>query len=85
MDYSCIKCNSQPVAEEYQRCAPCQKEHAELAAKLDARPRQKVEKVREELFAIKSIKRGVEFTDLITRQDAMALGINLEGKTPITQ
>lgn len=76
--YNCYKCNTTEVTEEFQRCAVCQKEHEELCKKLDARPIQKREKVREELFAIKSIRRGVEFTDLVTRQDAMALGIKLD-------
>ena len=85
MSFSCFQCNKATVENEFERCPSCKLSHKELCAKLDAVPRKKVEKVREELFEIKSMRRGVEFTDIISRQDAMALGINLEGRTPMTQ
>ena len=82
---NCFQCNKAEVQDEFQRCESCSQAHKELCAKLDAVPKKKIEKVREELFEIKSMKRGVEFTDIISRQDAMALGISLEGRTPMTQ
>lgn len=76
--FSCYKCNTNPVSEEFQRCSSCETEHKALCAKLDARPKPpKVEKPKEELFAVKSIRRGVEFTDWVSRQDALVLGIKL--------
>lgn len=75
--YSCYKCNSAVVSEEFQRCPACESAHKELCAKLDSRPINKIKKPKEELFAIKSMRRGVEFTDLVTRQDALVLGIKL--------
>lgn len=77
MSYSCYNCNKVSVENEFERCISCEQNHKELCAKLDARPIVKKEKVREELFAIKSMRGGVEFTDLITRQDAAVLGIKL--------
>lgn len=75
---SCYKCNSVEVQEEYQRCAPCQKEHEELCAKLDARPRQKVEKVREKLYPLKEVRDGVEKTMWIDKESARVMGIKVE-------
>ena len=73
MSYSCYRCNSAVVQEEYQRCIPCEKEHKELCAKLDARPKVKVQKVREELFPLKEGDR----TMWIDRQSAKFMGIKL--------
>ena len=77
MSYSCYKCNTNQVSEEYQRCSDCEKTHQEFAKELDARPRTKVKKVKEELFPIKEIKGGIEVTTWIDRQDAANMGIKL--------
>ena len=77
MSYSCYRCNAATVQEEYQRCVPCQVAHKELCAKLDARPKQKVEKVREQLFPIKEVRDGIEKTMWIDRQSAQLMGIKL--------
>ena len=74
---TCYKCNSVQVAEEYQRCASCQKSHAELCAELDSRPRVKEKKVKEELFPIKEMKQGIQVTTWISREDAFNMGIKL--------
>ena len=77
MSYSCYKCNKVEVQEEYQRCPACALTHAELCAKLDAVPRQKVEKVREKFYPVISMKGGVEFTDWYTRQEMAIFGIKI--------
>ena len=76
-NYSCVQCNKATVSEEYQRCPSCALTHAELCAKLDAAPRVKVEKVREEFFPVKSMKMGVEFTDWYTREEMIRYGIKI--------
>ena len=73
MSYSCYRCNAATVQEEYQRCIPCEKEHQELCAKLDARPKVKVQKVREELFPLKEGDK----TMWIDRESARFMGIKL--------
>ena len=77
MTYSCYKCNIATVDEEYTRCPPCEVAHKELAAKLDARPRQKVEKVREKLYPLKEVRDGIEKTMWIDKSTAQLLGIKL--------
>ena len=76
-NFSCVQCNKASVEDEFQRCHSCSLSHAELCAKLDAVPRIKREKVREELFAVKSMKGGVEFTDWYNRQEMAIFGIKL--------
>ena len=65
------------VEEEYQRCLNCETKHKELCAKLDARPRQKVEKVREQLYPIKEVRDGVEKTMWIDKESARIMGVKL--------
>ena len=77
MNFSCYNCNKVPVENEFERCADCNLSHKELCAKLDAIPRKKIEKVREELFPVKSMKGGVEFTDWYNRQEMAIFGIKL--------
>ena len=73
----CYRCNQVEVAEEFTRCPPCEAAHKELCAKLDARPKHHEVSLREELFPIKEIKRGIEVTTYIDRNDAAILGIKL--------
>ena len=78
MTYSCAnsKCKT-PVSEEYARCTLCDAEHKKLCASLDAKPRVKEKKVKEELFAIKEVKQGIPITTWISREDARNMGIKL--------
>jgi len=68
------------VAEEFTRCPPCEAKHQELVKELNARPRIKEKKVKEELFPIKEIKGGIEVTTWIDRTDAANMGIKLPPK-----
>ena len=74
---ACYKCNINEVSDEFQRCPPCEQQHKELCATLDARQRVKEKKVREELFPIKEIKGGIQITTWISREDAHNMGIKL--------
>ena len=78
MTYSCFKCNSVPVAEEYSRCSSCEQSHKELCAQLDSRPRVKEKKVKEKLYPIKEVKGGIQITTWISREDARNMGIKLQ-------
>lgn len=73
----CYKCQKEPVAEEFQRCPTCEKDHQELCKELDSRPLKQVERVKEELFPIKSVKQGIEVTTFISREDAANMGVKL--------
>ena len=78
MSYSCYKCGKTEVAEEFDRCAPCEVSHKELCAKLDARPKvEKEKKVREKLYSWKEMKQGVEVTNYISYEEAKIMGIRL--------
>ena len=74
---NCYKCNQTEVAEEFLRCEPCEADHRKLCAKLDARPKQIIKKVKEELFPIKEMKQGIQVTTWISREDAANMGIKL--------
>ena len=74
----CYKCNQVEVAEEFERCQPCEVSHKELCAKLDARPRvEREKKVREKLYSWKEMKQGVEVTNYISYDEAKIMGIRL--------
>ena len=73
----CYKCNKVSVENEFERCSACEADHKKLCAELDARPRIKEKKVKEELFPRKSIKQGIEVTTWISREDAAAMGMKL--------
>ena len=75
MAFTCYKCNSVDVQEEFERCPPCEQQHKELCAKLDAKPKQHIEKVKVELMAIKETKQGILVTTYIDREDARNMGI----------
>ena len=77
MAYHCDKCNQVEVAEEYTRCPSCEMAHQRLCAELDARPKNHIKPVREELFPIKEVKQGILVTTWISREDAMNMGIQL--------
>jgi len=77
MIYHCYKCNETEVAKEFERCPPCQAEHIKLCAKLDARPKNHIKPVKEELFPIKEMKQGIMVTTYIDRNDAANMGIKL--------
>ena len=78
MSYKCFKCKIAEVADEYERCQPCEAAHKQLCAELDARPKvAKEKKVKEELFPIKEIKQGIPVTTYISREDAYNMGIKL--------
>jgi len=68
------------VAEEFTRCSTCEASHQELAKELNARPRVKEKKVKEELFPIKEVKGGIQVTTWISREDAFNMGIKLPPK-----
>ena len=74
---ACYKCNINEVSEEFTRCPACEASHKELCAKLDAKPRVKEKKVREELFPIKRMRGGIQCTDWISREDAFNMGIKI--------
>lgn len=75
--YNCYQCNSVRVEEEYQRCPACQKKHEELAAKLDARPKTHVPKVKEKLYPIREVKQGIQVTTWLSREDLIANGMKV--------
>ena len=78
MDYTCYKCSKEIVLEEFTRCVPCEIEHKELCAKLDARPKvEKEKKVREKLYSWKEMKQGIEVTNYISYEEARIMGIKL--------
>ena len=77
MTYSCYKCNKVSVEEEFARCEHCEADHKKLCATLDAKPRIREKKVKEELFPIKEIKQGILVTTYIDRTDAKNMGIKL--------
>lgn len=72
---NCYSCNKVEVKEEYDRCPACAMTHKELCARLDARPKKVVEKVRTELMGIKETKQGIQVTTYIDREDAANMGI----------
>lgn len=82
MAYTCIQCNSAEAQDEYTRCPSCEARHKELCAKLDAKPKQHIEKVREELFPIYEVKQGIKVTTWISREDAANMGIDITNKEP---
>ena len=69
----CYQCGS--GNEDNLRCGSCEAKHQELVVKLDSRPREKVEKVREKEYPFYSVKGGVQFTDWYTAEDLRTLGI----------
>lgn len=73
----CYSCKKEEVAEEFDRCLSCKAEHQKLIQELNARPRVKEKKVREELFPIREVKGGIQVTTWIDRNDAHNMGINL--------
>ena len=73
----CYKCNKVSVENEFERCSACEADHKKLCAELDARPRIKEKKVKEELFPIYEIKGGINVTTYIDREDARNMGIKL--------
>lgn len=77
MTYQCYKCSKVTVEDEFARCELCEVEHKKLCADLDAKPRTKEKKVKEQLFAIKEIKQGIQVTTYIDRNDARNMGIKL--------
>ena len=77
MSYSCYKCNSVDVEEEFSRCPPCEAAHRELCAKLDAQPKHHEVKVREKLHSWKEMKQGIEVTNYISRSEAEIMGMRL--------
>ena len=78
MSYSCYKCNSVDVEEEFSRCSSCEVAHKELCAKLDTRPKvEREKKVREKLYSWKEVKQGVEVTNYISYEEAKIMGIRL--------
>ena len=77
MAFNCYKCNSAPVSEEFTRCVSCETSHQQLVKQLDSRPRTIVKKIKEELFPIKKMRGGIQCTDWIDRNDAMAMGIKV--------
>ena len=77
MANSCYKCNQVEVAEEFQRCPPCETAHKELCAKLDAQPKHYEPKVREKLHSWKEMKQGVEVTNYISYDEAKIMGMRL--------
>ena len=74
---SCYKCRKTEVTEEFDRCPPCENEHKEFCAKLDARPKNHIKPIKEELFPIKEVKQGIQVTTWISREDAANMGIKL--------
>lgn len=60
-NFTCIKCGV-PVLKEMSRCMGCDSEHQRLIAKLDAQPRQIVEKVPPKLTYRKLVDQGVVVT-----------------------
>ena len=74
---SCYKCSKEEVSEEYARCPSCEAEHKKLCAQLDARPKVHEKKVKEELFAFKEVKQGIEVTTWVDRETARINGIKL--------
>ena len=77
MSYSCYKCNSVEVNEEFSRCSSCEQTHKALCAELDARPKVITKKVKEELFPFVGMKQGIKVTTWISRADAMIMGLKL--------
>ena len=77
MSFSCYKCNSVGVEEEFFRCPPCEQQHKDLCAKLDAKPKNHVKPVKEELFPIVEMKQGIKVITYIDRTDAVNMGIKL--------
>ena len=75
--FTCYKCNSVPVSEEFERCPACETSHQQLAKQLDSRPKVVEKKVKEELFPIKVIRQGIKCTDWISREDANVMGIKV--------
>ena len=73
----CYKCNKVEVTEDFLRCELCEADHKKLCATLDAKPRIKEKRVREELFPIKEMKQGIQVTTWISREDARNMGITL--------
>ena len=71
----CYKCGKQEVSEEYARCEPCEISHKELCKELDARPKQHIKPIKEELMAIKEVKQGINVTTFIDRNDAANMNI----------
>ena len=69
----CYQCGS--GNEDNLRCGSCEAKHQELVVKLDSRPREKVEKIREKEYPFYSVKGGVQFTDWYTAEDLRTLGI----------
>ena len=65
------------MEEEFSRCAPCEQQHKDLCAQLDARPKNHIKPVKEELFPIKEVKQGILVTTYISREDAANMGIKL--------
>ena len=80
MTNKCYRCNQNDVSEEFQRCPSCEISHKELCAKLDARPRVKNTKIKEELFPIYETKQGIKVTTYIDKNYAMIMGITLPAK-----
>ena len=74
---TCYKCGKIEVAEEFDRCLPCEDEHKKLCARLDAQPKHHEVKVREKLHSWKEMKRGIEVTNYISYEDARIMGIKL--------
>lgn len=73
----CYKCNSVEVQEEFKRCPACQTSHETLAKQLDAKPRVKEKKIKEELFPIVEMKQGIKVTTWVDRETARINGMKL--------
>ena len=74
----CYKCHNVPVENEFDRCPSCEVSHKELCAKLDARPKQEIEKKpKEKFYSWKEMKQGVVVTNYIAYDEAKNMGIRL--------
>mgnify|MGYP001572793180 CR=1 FL=1 len=74
---TCYKCGKSEVTDEFERCKPCEAAHKKLCEELDARPKNHIKPVKEELFPIKEVKQGIPITTWISREDAGNMGIQL--------
>ena len=72
-NFNCISCGSS-VNRELSRCAACNTEHQKLTARLDAKPKQVIEKVPTKWVTYKEVKNGVIVTVYMTEQEAAMLG-----------
>src|SRR3990167_8792911 len=60
--FPCIKCGVKEAPVEMGRCKACEAEHQKLAKSLDARPRQTVERAKENYDVFKAVRNGVIVT-----------------------